>query len=131
MTAPARVPREVERVYARWTEGVTLGRERYGRPLTYTEKVLINHRRERSVEEAVRGVSYTDFDPDRVALQDALAQIVALQFISAGLDEVAVPTTVHCDHLIQARVAAALDLRSAVAANAEVYDFLRTFCAKF
>jgi aconitate hydratase len=77
-----------------------------------------------------RGRSYADFDPDRVALQDALAQIVALQLLVAGMDEVAVPTTVHCDHLIQAKVTSAVDLRRALDLNSEVYDFLRTVSAR-
>ncbi len=79
----------------------------------------------------MHGRPYADFDPDRVALQDALAQIVALQFITAGLDRVVLPTTVHCDHLIQAKTGASVDLRLALSANTEVYDFLRSVCAKF
>ncbi|MEO6989789.1 MAG: aconitate hydratase, partial [Aquihabitans sp.] len=78
-----------------------------------------------------RGVSYTDFDPDRVAMQDATAQMALLQFMTAGLPEVAVPTTVHCDHLIQAKVGAAIDLGVAIDTNAEVYDFLQTVSAKY
>ncbi len=124
-------PSLVEPVYARWAEGVALGRERLGRPLTFAEKVLVNHLRHPRRQELSRGRSYADLDPDRVALQDALAQIVALQFLVAGLDEVTVPTTVHCDHLIQAKVASTVDLRSALDANAEVYDFLRAVCARF
>jgi aconitate hydratase len=121
----------VEPVYARWPEAVALGRERLGRPLTFTEKVLVNHLRHPHGQKMARGRSYADFDPDRVALQDALAQIVALQLLVAGLGEVPVPTTVHCDHLIQARVASAADLRSALDVNSEVYDFLRAVCARF
>ncbi|HXQ44349.1 MAG TPA: aconitate hydratase [Acidimicrobiales bacterium] len=121
----------VEPVYARWPGAVALGRERLGRPLTFTEKVLVNHLRRPRRQEMARGRSYAEFDPDRVALQDALAQIVALQLLAAGLDEVPVPTTVHCDHLIQAKVASAPDLRSALDLNSEVYDFLRAVCARF
>src|SRR5580692_4539309 len=117
--------------YSRLTECVAEGRALFNRPMTLTEKVLVSHLRRRDIEEPVRGRTYVDLDPDRVALQDALAQIVALQFILAGLDEVVVPTTVHCDHLITARTNATLDLRSARDANAEVYDFLRTVCARF
>jgi aconitate hydratase len=124
-------PSPVDLVYSRWSEGVALGRERLGRPLTFAEKVLVNHLRDPLGAELARGSSYADLDPDRVALQDALAQIVALQLLSAGLDEVAVPTTVHCDHLIRAMAAAAADLRSALDVNSEVYEFLRTFCARF
>ncbi|HXQ58717.1 MAG TPA: aconitate hydratase [Acidimicrobiales bacterium] len=124
-------PALVEPVYARWPERVALGRARLGRPLTFAEKVLVNHLRDPRRQELDRGHSYADFDPDRVALQDALAQIVALQLLIAGIDEVPVPTTVHCDHLIQAKTAAAADLRSALDRNSEVYDFLRTVCARF
>jgi aconitate hydratase len=121
----------VESLYEEWAQRMALGRKRLGRPLTYTEKVLLNHIDDPLAQQLDRGSSYVDFWPDRVALQDALAQIVALQLVAAGLDEVSVPTTVHCDHLIQAKVAAAADLGSALESNAEVYEFLRTFCAKF
>ncbi len=121
----------VERVYARWPDALATGRARLGRPLTFAEKVLVTHLRHPDRQDVVRGLSYADFDPDRVALQDALAQIVALQLLVAGLDEVPVPTTVHCDHLIQAKVGSAVDLRGALERNAEVYDFLRTVCARF
>src|ERR1700677_3095549 len=102
------------RVYAGLADRITAGRTRFGRPLTLAEKVLISHLRPGSGGDLERGRSYVDVDPDRVALQDALAQIVALQFMTAGLDEVVVPTTVHCDHLIQAKVGAAVDLQSAL-----------------
>ncbi|MGD0853461.1 MAG: aconitate hydratase [Acidimicrobiales bacterium] len=112
-------------------ERVAGGRDLFNRPLTLAEKVLVSHLRRRDIDPPQRGQSYVDLDPDRVALQDALAQIVALQFMTAGLDEVVVPTTVHCDHLITARTNAAIDLRSAKDTNAEVYDFLRSVCARF
>jgi aconitate hydratase len=118
-------------LYASLAERVAEGRDRLNHPLTLTEKVLVSHLRRRDIEEPIRGQSYVDLEPDRVALQDALAQIVALQFMTAGLDEVVVPTTVHCDHLISARTNATIDLRSAKETNAEVYDFLRSVCAKF
>src|SRR5580704_13716303 len=128
----ASTPRSlVEPIYARWSEIVATGRERLGRPLTFAEKVLVNHLHDPRPQELARGRSYVDFDPDRVALQDALAQIVVLQLLVAGLADVQVPTTVHCDHLIQAKVASAVDLRSALETNSEVYDFLRTACARF
>jgi aconitate hydratase len=120
----------VEGVYGRLSGRTTLMRTRLGRPLTYAEKVLANHLRDPDGQD-VHGHPYADFDPDRVALQDALAQIVALQFITAGLDRVVLPTTVHCDHLIQAKTGASVDLRSALSANTEVYGFLRSVCAKF
>jgi aconitate hydratase len=121
----------VQPVYERWPERVAVWRKRLGRPITYAEKVLVNHLSDPLAQELERQSSYADFFPDRVALQDALAQIVALQFVAAGLDEVSVPTTVHCDHLIQAKLSAAADLRSALDLNSEVYEFLRTFCARF
>jgi aconitate hydratase len=117
--------------YGSIAERVAGGRALFSRPLTFAEKVLVSHLRRRDAETPLRGESYVDLDPDRVALQDALAQIVALQFMTAGLDEVVVPTTVHCDHLITARTNAAIDLRSAKDSNAEVYDFLRSVCARF
>ena len=123
----------VEQVYARLPERARRAREQFGRPLTLAEKILVNHLRdgELSAQSFDRGRSYADFDPDRVALQDALAQIVVLQFMSAGLSRAEIPTTVHCDHLIQARVEAGADLAGALDRNAEVYDFLRTACAKY
>jgi aconitate hydratase len=121
----------VENVYGRLSDRVALGRRRLGRPLTLTEKILVNHLRHAGGPVLERGRSYADFDPDRVALQDALAQIVALQFMTAGLSETVLPTTVHCDHLIQARVGADIDLSSALDDNSEVYAFLRTVCAKY
>jgi aconitate hydratase len=121
----------VEKVYDRLADRVARGRRRLGRPLTLAEKVLMNHLRHPDSQELERGRSYADLDPDRVALQDALAQIVALQFMTAGLHETVLPTTVHCDHLIQAKVGAEVDLRSAVDENVEVYDFLRSVCARY
>jgi aconitate hydratase len=121
----------VDKVYDRLPGRVAKGRHRLGRPLTFAEKALINHVRGTDGQPLERAKSYADLDPDRVALQDALAQIVALQFMTAGLDEAVLPTTVHCDHLIQARTGADFDLQSALDANFEVYDFLCCFCAKY
>ena len=132
MTLGASTPIElVERVYATLAERATLGRQRLGRPLTLTEKVLINHLVDPQDEEIERGASYNDFNPDRVAMQDATAQMALLQFMTAGLPEVAVPSTVHCDHLIQAKVGASIDLGVAVDTNREVYDFLKSVSAKY
>src|SRR5580692_9786962 len=117
--------------YATLAERVAEGRILFDRSLTLAEKVLVSHLRRRDVDSPIRGETYVDLDPDRVALQDALAQIVALQFMTAGLDTVVLPTTVHCDHLIAAKVGARDDLRVALDANSEVYDFLRTVCARF
>ena len=121
----------VAEVYARLAARVALGRERLGRPMTLAEKILFNHLDNAASAGLERGRSYTDFRPDRVAMQDATAQMALLQFITAGLAEVAVPTTVHCDHLIQAYAGAASDLTAAVNANEEVYDFLQTVSAKY
>src|SRR5499427_3756587 len=121
----------VEQVYARLNDRVALGRERLGRPLTLAEKILINHLRDPHSQELERGRSYADFDPDRVAMQDATAQMALLQFMTAGLLEVAVPSTVHCDHLIQAKVDASIDLKFALDVNSEVYDFLRSVSEKY
>jgi aconitate hydratase len=121
----------VDQVYARLPDRVALGRERLGRPLTLAEKILVNHLRDAHGQELERGRSYADFDPDRVAMQDATAQMALLQFMTAGLSEAAVPTTVHCDHLIQAKAGADIDLRLAIDVNREVYDFLRTVAARY
>ncbi len=131
-TASASTPIElVERVYATLPERVALGRDRLGRPLTLTEKILINHLTDPAGQELERGESYADFHPDRVAMQDATAQMALLQFMTAGLPEVAAPSTVHCDHLIQAKVGASIDLGVAIDTNAEVYEFLRTVSARY
>ena len=114
----------VTTVYDRLTERTAVGRERLGRPLTYAEKVLINHLRDPRSQELERAKSYADLDPDRVAMQDATAQMAMLQFMTAGLPEVAVPSTVHCDHLIQAREDGKVDVLAALDDNVEVYDFL-------
>ena len=131
MTVSASTPIElVEAVYARLAASVEAARERFGRPLTLTEKILVNHLAD--PDEAVeRGVTYNDFHPDRVAMQDATAQMALLQFMTAGLPEAAVPSTVHCDHLIQAKVGAQIDLGVAIDTNKEVYDFLRSVSAKY
>ena len=130
-TVSATTPIElVEAVYATLPERAAQGRQRLGRPLTLTEKILVNHLVDPAAQELVRGESYADFHPDRVAMQDATAQMALLQFVTAGLPEVAVPTTVHCDHLIQAKVGASIDLGVAIDTNQEVYDFLRSVSAK-
>ncbi len=129
MTSPSTL---AGRVYEHLSARVARARTVLGRPLTLTEKVLVNHLRDAgAIASLERGRSYADLDPDRVALQDALAQIVVLQFMSAGLTRVERPTTVHCDHLIQARTDARADLSRALDANAEVYEFLRTACARY
>src|SRR4051794_32849444 len=132
MTMSANTPIElVESVYAKLPDNAKLGRERLGRPLTLSEKVLINHLVDPHAQAMERGASYADFNPDRVAMQDATAQMALLQFMTAGLPESAVPTTVHCDHLIQAKVGAQIDLGVAIDTNREVYDFLKSVSAKY
>src|SRR3954471_17784785 len=121
----------VEQVYDRLGDRVALGRTRLGRPLTLAEKILINHLRDAHSQELERGRSYADLDPDRVAMQDATAQMALLQFMTAGLPQVAVPSTVHCDHLIQAREDGKVDLLAALENNEEVYDFLQSVSAKY
>ena len=131
MTVSATTPIElVEGVYARFDERIDAARERLGRPLTLAEKILIAHLDDPTAE-FERGVSYDDLRPDRVAMQDATAQMALLQFMTAGLPEVAVPSTVHCDHLIQAKENGRVDLLAAEAGNAEVYDFLESVSARY
>jgi aconitate hydratase len=131
MTVTAGTPIElVEGVYATLAERVAAGRARFDRPLTLTEKILLNHLHD-PAEPIDRGATYNDFHPDRVAMQDATAQMALLQFMTAGLPTTAVPSTVHCDHLIMAKVGARIDLGVAVDTNKEVYDFLRSVSAKY
>jgi len=132
MAVAANTPIElINGVYSRLAGNVAIGRERLGRPLTFAEKVLINHLLDPRNQELERGRSYADLAPDRVAMQDATAQMALLQFMTAGLPEAAVPSTVHCDHLIQAKSNARIDLATANDVNAEVYDFLESVSAKY
>jgi len=132
MAVSAGTPIElVEGVYSKLPANAALGRERLGRPLSLAEKILINHLVDPKGQEMERGRSYADFNPDRVAMQDATAQMALLQFMTAGLPTTAVPSTVHCDHLILAKVGAKLDLKDANDVNREVYDFLRSVSAKY
>ena len=132
MAVEASTPIElVQQVYSSLPERVAVGRRRLGRGLTLTEKILINHLDDPESQELERGRSYADFHPDRVAMQDATAQMALLQFMTAGLDEVAVPSTDHCDHLIQAKAGADIDLHFALDVNSEVYDFLSSVSAKY
>ena len=131
MSVAASTPIElVNRVYATLDQRIGEARKRFGRPLTLAEKILVNHL-DRPDQELERGESYVDYRPDRVAMQDATAQMAWLQFMTTGLDEVAVPTTTHCDHLIQARQDGKTDLLAAVDTNKEVYDFLESVSAKY
>ncbi|MEY2704062.1 MAG: hypothetical protein RL407_124 [Bacteroidota bacterium] len=122
----------IKAVYARIPERIAAARKAVGKPLTLTEKILYAHLTEGAANQAFqRGVSYVDFQPDRVAMQDATAQMALLQFMQAGRSKVAVPSTVHCDHLIQAEVGADKDLSKAKDKNKEVYDFLASVSNKY
>ena len=112
-------------------ENLKVVRERLNRPLTLSEKILYSHLDEPKTQDIERGVSYLRLRPDRVAMQDATAQMAVLQFISSGLAKVAVPSTIHCDHLIEAQVGASQDLAKAKDINREVYDFLGSASAKY
>ena len=120
----------LERIYARTPGRVKVARRAVGRPLTLTEKILYAHFWRPPKKASLRGSSYEEFSPDRVAMQDATAQMALLQFMSAGIPRVAVPTTVHCDHLIQARAGAREDLGQALDENREVYSFLAGVSAR-
>ncbi|GAB1216707.1 hypothetical protein ATERTT37_005925 [Aspergillus terreus] len=117
--------------YKKMSENLDIVRRRLSRPLTYAEKVLYSHLDDPHGQDIERGVSYLKLRPDRVACQDATAQMAILQFMSAGMPSVATPTTVHCDHLIEAQVGGEKDLARANEINKEVYDFLATATAKY
>jgi len=122
----------IKKVYARMPERVDRAREIVGRPLTLSEKILYNHLWDGTPSKAyTRGADYVDFAPDRIACQDATAQMALLQFMQAGKKSVAVPTTVHCDHLIQAKQGAVADLKRANEVSNEVFDFLESVSNKY
>ncbi|MCF8714938.1 aconitate hydratase [Joostella atrarenae] len=122
----------IKKVYATMAERVDKARELTGKPLTLSEKILYSHLWEGKPTEAfTRGKDYVDFAPDRIACQDATAQMALLQFMQAGKPKVAVPTTVHCDHLIQAKQGAAPDLKRANETSNEVFDFLGSVSNKY
>ena len=122
----------IKQVYNRLPERVEAARKLTGKPLTASEKILYSHLWETQLDKAFqRGVDYVDFTPDRIACQDATAQMALLQFMQSGKDKVAVPTTVHCDHLIQAKEGADKDLKSANSTSAEVFNFLESVSNKY
>lgn len=121
----------IKKVYSELGSKIEKARAIVGRPLTYTDKVLYAHLIVLPEKELKRGEDYTELSPDRVAMQDATAQMTLLQFMHAGKKESAVPTTVHCDHLIQAQVGAKDDLLQATTDNKEVYDFLQSSSNKY
>ena len=122
----------IKKVYANMAERVDKAREIVGRPLTLSEKILYSHLWDGNPTKSFqRGKDYVDFAPDRIALQDATAQMALLQFMQAGKPKVAVPTTTHCDHLIQAKSGAVADLKVANTTSAEVFNFLESVSNKY
>lgn len=122
----------IRKVYQQLPGKVEAARKEVGHPLTLAEKILFAHlHTDMQLIDFGRGKDYVDFAPDRVAMQDATAQMALLQFMQAGRPQVAVPSTVHCDHLIQAKTGAAEDLSSALDTNKEVYEFLSSVCNKY
>lgn len=122
----------IAELYASMTKSVKSARKVLGRPMTLTEKVLYSHlHKDTPIKEYKRGEEYVNFSPDRVAMQDATAQMALLQFMNAGRDKSAVPTSVHCDHLIIADNGAKVDLPIAKEANKEVYDFLKSVANRY
>lgn len=122
----------IKRVYAQYPERIAAARAHLNKPLTLTEKILYAHLSEGNTTGTYeRGASYVDFAPDRVAMQDATAQMALLQFMQAGKKQVAVPSTVHADHLIQARVGASKDLQESLNQNNEVFNFLSSISNKY
>jgi len=121
----------IKKVYAAMPEKIAEARKLVGRPLTLAEKILYSHLFLSTEKAHERGVDYVDFTPDRVAMQDATAQMALLQFMTCGRAKVAVPSTVHCDHLIQAKTGALEDLKTANEVNKEVYEFLASISNKY
>ncbi|KAE8611451.1 hypothetical protein XENTR_v10012455 [Xenopus tropicalis] len=117
--------------YERLDKNINIVRKRLDRPLTLSEKIVYGHIDDPVTQEVVRGKTYLRLRPDRVAMQDATAQMAMLQFISSGLPRVAVPSTIHCDHLIEAQLGGEKDLKRAKDINQEVYNFLATAAAKY
>ena len=118
--------------YRELAEKINKSRSSLKHPLTLSEKILYSHfYNNKQIVQSIRGVDYVDFAPDRIAMQDATAQMALLQFMMAGKDHSAVPASVHCDHLIMAKYGADEDMKSAVFTNKEVYDFLSSACNKY
>jgi len=122
----------IKKVYSQVTERIEAARKVTGKPLTLAEKILYSHLWNGKATTAFeRGKDYVDFAPDRIACQDATAQMALLQFMQAGKHKVAVPTTVHCDHLIQAKEGAKKDLKNANDTSSEVFNFLESVSNKY
>src|SRR5687768_3796267 len=124
-------PIMAERIYRRMREALAIVRPRLGRPLTLADKILLGHLETPHDQELVRGTSYLVLRSDRVLLQDVLGQTAFLQFGQTGRERVAIPTSVHCDHLIEARRGAGPDLRRSLHDNAEIYEFLANAAARY
>ena len=124
-------PQFVEEAYKKMERKLEVVRSRFNRPLTLAEKLLLGHLDDAQGAELDSGESYIMLDPDRVIHQDVTGQMAILQFMQSGRTEVAVPTTVHCDHLIQARVGASSDLQDALNESSEVFQFLESSCRKY
>jgi aconitate hydratase len=131
MVAIESTPAMAARIYATMARNLEIVRRRLGKPLTLADKILLGHLDDPEHQELEPGRSYLALRPDRVVFQDVLGQTGLLQFMQTRRKAVAVPTTIHCDHLIQARVEGASDLRESLAENREVYDFLRSAAAKY
>src|ERR1700689_3313849 len=121
----------IKKIYSELPSKVNAARKLTNKPLTLSEKILYSHLYSPPTKAYERGKDYVDFAPDRVAMQDATAQMALLQFMTCGRNTVAVPSTVHCDHLIQAKVGATEDLKTALDVNKEVYDFLASISNKY
>jgi aconitate hydratase len=122
----------IQEFYSEFSTRVSSARKYLGRPLTLSEKILYSHLYSKNTDGSYkRGIDYVEFAPDRVAMQDATAQMALLQFMMAGKEQSAVPASVHCDHLIMAREGATADMKTAVYTNKEVYDFLSSVCNKY
>ena len=124
-------PEMAEALYARMERNLAVVRERLGKPLTLADKILLGHLDDPHQQELVPGKSYLHVRPDRVVFQDVLGQSGMLQFMQTGRDRVAVPASIHCDHLIQARVEGEADLAASRDENDEVYRFLRSVAARY
>jgi aconitate hydratase len=131
MTDLDSTPRFVSKVYETMNQNLRVVRKKLDRPLTLADKILLSHLDDPENQEMIAGQSYLQVRPDRVVLQDVLGQSAMLQFMQTGRDKVAVPTTIHCDHLIEARVAGDPDLKESLDENNEVYEFLKTVAAKY
>jgi aconitate hydratase len=121
----------IKKVYQEMPSKIAAAKKLTGKALTLSEKILYSHLYSKTIRDYTRGKDYVDFAPDRVAMQDATAQMALLQFSTCGRERVAVPSTVHCDHLIQAKTGAKTDLSTALDVNKEVYDFLSSISNKY